>query len=100
MSLQICSHCPIYVTQRHPTVYILPRGKLTCGVRGGMTSQALGGVNLPCGWYPIRGQPPLLEIKFTHTHMFMVINHMIDMRQKKMLSQTWIFSGAKVLIST
>ncbi len=35
----------IYVTQRHPSVYILPRGKLMFGVQGGMTSQALGGVN-------------------------------------------------------
>jgi hypothetical protein len=25
---------------------------------GGMTLQALGGVNLPCGWYHIRGQSP------------------------------------------
>jgi hypothetical protein len=40
MSLQICSHCPICVTQRHPSVYIIPRGKLMCGVQGGMTLQA------------------------------------------------------------
>jgi hypothetical protein len=25
---------------------------------GGMTLQALGGVNLPCGWYHVRGQLP------------------------------------------
>ncbi len=37
---------------------ILPMGKLTCGVQGGMTSQALGGVNSPCSWYCVRGQPP------------------------------------------
>ncbi len=58
MSLQFRSHCPIYVTQRHLSVYILPRGELMCGVQGGMTSQALGGVNLPCSWYRVRGQPP------------------------------------------
>ena len=58
MSLQFRSHCPIYVTQRHLSVYILPRGELMCGVQRGMTSQALGGVNLPCSWYRVRGQPP------------------------------------------
>ncbi len=41
LSLLIHSHCPIYVTQRHPLVYILPRGKLLCGIQGGMMSQML-----------------------------------------------------------
>jgi hypothetical protein len=38
-----------------------------CGVRGGMTSQALGGVNSPCGWYRVRGQPPTTGGQ-VHTH--------------------------------
>jgi hypothetical protein len=38
-----------------------------CGVRGGMTLQALGGVNLPCGWYRVRGQPPTTGGQ-VHTH--------------------------------
>jgi hypothetical protein len=27
-------------------------------LKGSMTLQVLGGVNLPCGWYRVRGQPP------------------------------------------
>ena len=33
-----------------------------------MTLQALGGVNLPCGWYRIRGQPPSTGGQ-VHTHI-------------------------------
>ncbi len=39
-------------------------------LKGSTTLQALGGVNLPCGWYCVRGQPPLLEVEFTHTHTY------------------------------
>jgi hypothetical protein len=41
---------------------------------GGMTLQVLGGVNLPCGWYPIRGQLPSTggrEHTHTHTHTYL-----------------------------
>ncbi len=37
---------------------------------GSMTLQALGGVNLPCGWYPIRGQLSSTGgQEHTHTHI-------------------------------
>jgi hypothetical protein len=38
---------------------------------GGMMLQALGGVNLPCGWYHVKGQLPSnggREHTHTHTH--------------------------------
>jgi hypothetical protein len=36
---------------------------------GGMTLQAVGGVNLPCGWYRVRGQLPSTgRQEHTHTH--------------------------------
>jgi hypothetical protein len=38
-------------------------------LKGSMTSQALGGVNPPCGWYRVRGQPPSTGGgDHTHTH--------------------------------
>ncbi len=45
-------------------------------LKGSMTSQALGGVNSPCGLYRIRGQPPSTggwDHKHTHTwlHKYM-----------------------------
>jgi hypothetical protein len=44
---------------------------------GGMTLQALGGVNLPCGWYRVRGQLPSTGgQEHTHTHRVLeVIYH-------------------------
>jgi hypothetical protein len=35
-----------------------PQGEAHGVSEGGMTLQALGGVNLPCGWYHVRGQLP------------------------------------------
>jgi hypothetical protein len=51
MSLQIHSHCPIYVTQRHPSVYIVPLGETdvreTIELGGSELGGFLGGSLLP-----------------------------------------------------
>ncbi len=48
-----------------------PQGEADGVSDGGMMLQALGGVNLPCGWYRVRGQLPSTggqEHTHTHTH--------------------------------
>ncbi len=48
-----------------------PQGEADGVSDGGMTLQALGGVNSPCDWYRIRGQPLSTggqEHTHTHTH--------------------------------
>jgi hypothetical protein len=48
-----------------------PKGEADGVSDRGMTLQALGGVNLPCGWYRVRGQLPSTggrEHTHTHTH--------------------------------
>ncbi len=43
-------------------------------LKGSMTLQALGGVNSPCGWYRVRGQPPSTGGRdHTHTHTYVPI---------------------------
>ncbi len=47
-----------------------PQGEADGVSDGGMTLQALGGVNSPCDWYRVRGQPPSTGgQEHTHTHM-------------------------------
>ncbi len=53
-NLQLLSHL------RYPTdirQLTSPQGEADGVFDGGMTLQALGGVNLPCDWYRVRGQP-------------------------------------------
>ncbi len=46
-----------------------PQGEADGVSDGGMTLQALGGVNSPCGWYRVRGQLPSTGgQEHTHTH--------------------------------
>jgi hypothetical protein len=46
-----------------------PQGEADEVSEGGMTLQALGGVNSPCGWYRVRGQLPSTGgWEHTHTH--------------------------------
>jgi hypothetical protein len=49
---------------------------------GSMMLQALGGVNLPCGWYRVRGQLPSTRGRehthtHTHTHTHILIKHRV-----------------------
>jgi hypothetical protein len=44
-----------------------PQGEADGVSDGGRTLQALGGVNLPCGWYRVRGQLPSTGGR-EHTH--------------------------------
>ncbi len=96
MSLQICSHCPIYVTQRHLSVYILPaRGKLMCGVQGDMTLEALGGVNSPCSWYRVKGQPPS-DGGQVHTH---TQTQFLSIRKLLLLNNSLVFQKQKYIVT-
>jgi hypothetical protein len=54
-NLQLLSHL-CYPTDTHQLTS--PQGEADGVSDGGMTLQALGGVNSPCGWYRIRGQLP------------------------------------------
>jgi hypothetical protein len=58
----------VTVTQRQPSVYILPRGKLMCGVQGGMTLQALGGGEFALWLVPRHRAAPLYWGSSSHTH--------------------------------
>jgi hypothetical protein len=49
-----------------------PQGEADGVSDGGMTLQALGGVNLSCGWYRVRGQLLLPEDENTHTTPFVL----------------------------
>ncbi len=64
---ELHSCCPIYVTQRTPVSWHLPRERLMGCLNGSMMSQVLGGVNLPSSWYCVRGQPPSTGGQ-DHTH--------------------------------
>ena len=46
---------------------------------GGMTLQALGGVNSPCDWYRVRGQPLTTGgQEHTHTHTYLFYVHTVS----------------------
>ncbi len=63
---KICSCCPIYITQWTPLANI-SSGRGWWGVWWGYDIAGIGGVNLPCGWYRIRGQLPSTG-GWQHTH--------------------------------
>jgi hypothetical protein len=54
-NLQSLSHLRYPTDTCHLTS---PQGEADGVSDGGMTLQALGGVNLPCSWYRVRGQLP------------------------------------------
>ncbi len=65
-NLQSLSHLRYPTDTRQLTS---PQGEADGVSNGGMTLQALGGLNLPCGWYRIRGQLPSTRGREdTHTH--------------------------------
>jgi hypothetical protein len=65
-NLQMLSHLRYPTDTRQLTS---PQGEADGVSDGGMTLQALGGVNLPCGWYRVRGQLPSTR-GGEHTHSY------------------------------
>ncbi len=71
-NLQLLSHLRYPMDTRQLTS---PQGEADGVSDGGMTLQALGGVNSPCGWYRVRGQLPSTGgQEHTHTLSFDLFN--------------------------